>query len=34
MSSPVNTRRYDASRRRAAAEETRRSVLLAARDLF
>ncbi|MCW2851253.1 MAG: TetR/AcrR family transcriptional regulator [Nocardioides sp.] len=34
MPSPVNTRRYDASRRRAAAEETRRSVLLAARDLF
>jgi AcrR family transcriptional regulator len=30
----VNTRRYDASRRRAAADDTRRAVLLAARDLF
>lgn len=34
MSDPVNTRRYDASRRRAAAEETRRAVLDAAHDLF
>lgn len=34
MTTPVNTRRYDASRRRAAAEDTRRAVLLAARDLF
>jgi AcrR family transcriptional regulator len=31
---PVNTRRYDATRRRAAAAQTRRSVLLAARELF
>jgi AcrR family transcriptional regulator len=30
----VNTRRYDATRRRAAAEETRRAVLAAARELF
>lgn len=31
---PVKKRRYDASGRRAAAEQTRRSVLLGARDLF
>lgn len=34
MTDPVNSRRYDASRRRAAAEETRRAVLDAAHDLF
>jgi AcrR family transcriptional regulator len=31
---PVKKRGYDSSRRRAAAEETRVAVLLAARDLF
>ncbi|WP_185996344.1 TetR/AcrR family transcriptional regulator [Nocardioides campestrisoli] len=34
MSSEVKARRYDASRRRVAAQETRRRVLAAARDLF
>jgi AcrR family transcriptional regulator len=34
MGGPVKKRRYDSSRRRAAAEETRASVLTAARDLF
>jgi AcrR family transcriptional regulator len=31
---PVKTRAYDASRRRAAADQTRQAVLVAARDLF
>jgi AcrR family transcriptional regulator len=34
MSAPVKRRHYDSSRRRAAAEATRRNVLAAARDLF
>lgn len=34
MPTPVNPRRYDATRRRAAAEDTRRAVLQAARELF
>ena len=34
MDQPVKRRRYDASRRRAAAEQTRLAVLRAARDLF
>lgn len=34
MSQDVKKRRYDASRRRAAAEQTRAAVLRAARDLF
>ncbi|MGD9962050.1 TetR/AcrR family transcriptional regulator [Nocardioides sp.] len=34
MPGEVNTRRYDASRRRESAEGTRRAVLAAAHDLF
>lgn len=34
MTEGVNKRRYDASRRRAAAEQTRAAVLRAARELF
>ena len=34
MAEPVKRRKYDATRRRAAAEQTRASVLRAARDLF
>ena len=34
MTAPVNKRRYDSTRRRAAAERTRAAVLAAARDLF
>jgi AcrR family transcriptional regulator len=34
VAEPVKRRRYDATRRRAAAEQTRASVLRAARDLF
>src|SRR5437899_1661607 len=34
MSAKVNTRRYDASRRRAAAAATRSQILRSARELF
>ena len=34
MARPVKTRRYDASRRRAAAEKTKAAILQAARELF